>query len=415
MSLYYLPRELVKYITDFLDNQDYLSTLLASKVFHLSQIDKQARKEVETCVKYRKDEYLHLHSKEDILFYAYLHKQEDLLEKYSFSEYQEEIIIRAGDLEAFKKMFSKEYGKPKLTLICKYNQIHLLKYLCEDIYNGHLIPYDIHLATAYDHDHHEIIEYLSRFEELKPTKYDCTVKIDGLLFIHSNLLALTPARIKAHKVSIKQFLEIKINGVSDLSRYLSFNEHTIQNLEILQLSYHSLVKILERAMAKNRLNLVKYLVNEINYSPKIKSDFPPKTFFYLLDLDQNRSKKKIIEFLLKNPSQVIRLFNRFPNLKKIITNKVLIDLCEQKKVDRNLFYFLFHLRERKSDDILIDLLHCKDKEMCKFLFSELERHNKDFLNSILSNSSMSEERRHDICIKYLNCMSLSKLVELLKK
>ena len=420
MSLHFLPREIIKYITDFLDNQDYLSTILSSKIFSLSEIDKQARKDTEFCVKYHKDEYFHLHSKKDILLYAYKHQRKELIEKYSVLEHEVEIITKLGDLEALKKVnFNRSATSKRNTakLICEHNHTHMLKYIFEDLPPPRPAPHYEHLAIGYENDYHDLVEYMSRFEGngyYVPSS--CTPKIDEVYFRDSRLLTLVPGKTEAHKDSIKSFLENKINENTFFCNRLILNQHTRQNLEILQLSNNAMVKILESAIIGDRLNVVRYLIQKTNYIPEMKYSFTPKIFFYLLDLDQNRNKEEIIQFLFRNPEQVIRLFNRFPNLKSIITVKLLIRFFEER-INRNLFCFLFRLSERSNDDIFTILIECKDDEICKFLFSELERNLKekfkDFLKLTLSNSLISEEHRRIICTKYINCMSLTKLIELL--
>ena len=404
MSLHFLPREIIKYVLDFLDNQDYLDVILSSKIFYssLSQMDKEARKDAETCVKYRKNEYLPFHSKKEILTYAYKYQRKDLLERYSFCDYEIETIVRAGDLEALKKIDTVQKLDTVMTIALKCNHEHIVKFRIENsggIYQSDLLRYS---SIAFERNYQNLIEYLSRI--------GAVAGVDKVF----NFLTLNPEVTKIHKDFTKN--HVKDPSVTFVWGCMYLNRHTKQNLEILQLDNSILIQILTPAVTNGRLDVLKYIISKTNHIPGIDCDFPPKIFFYLLDLNQNRDEKIILEFLFRNPDQAIRLFNRFPDLKSIVTNEVLLRICEEKNVNRNLFYFLFRLLERNISDIVMILIECQDKEICQFLFSELERNLKekfkDFLRAAILDISIKEEHRRIICMKYLNYTPLTKLVEL---
>ena len=409
MSLYFLPQEIIKYCLDFLDNQDYLDAILSSKIFYLSlsEKDKEARKDAETCVKYRKDEYLRFHSQKKILTYAYKYQRKNLLEKYSFSNYELEIIVRAGDLETLKKIDVGEKLGAVMTIAFKCNHEHIVRFYIENTSGMDRHKLLDGSAIVYERNYRNIIEYLSQTNMI-------VMNDEGYYARSFHFLTQNPEVTKIHKDLIKNFIYDR--NVTFVWRNMSFSRYAKQNLEILQLDNSTLMKILTPAMIDGKLGVVKYIVSKTNHVPEIDCDLPPKIFFYLLDLNQNRDKKIIISFLLKNPDQIIRFFNRFPNLKSIATQKVLLQIAEEKKIDGNLFYTLFCLSNRSVTDILEILVICNDKEICKFLFSELERNLKekfkDFLRTAILNDYLEEETRRIICMKYLNYTPLTKLMEL---
>lgn len=351
MSIQHLPSELRKIILDLLEHEDYYNTILSSKLFYSSLTfkDRQARKSVQACVLYHKNDYLRFHMRSDIVLYAYIHNRNDLLEKYKadFELDKTEVYIKTGNLQLVKENPPNPFFVSGNTLTAiRYGQIAIVKFLFKSFKNNILRDDHIclYLAEACTYERYDIRDFLCQmWREDCPRNFiffnDFTL-FHGFIFTQyvfekSKLLTLKP------EITIRLINSGIVHSKNALDyEYFNFNEFSIENIKLLDFKEEMLKFIFKQALQSGYLPVLKWFVDELGFEIDIDDRrwYNKKNLvFFLIERKMKFSKTNLISFVCSNSDQFIRLYNRFPNLRDELLEvrkwEPLINFFPPQKVD----------------------------------------------------------------------------------
>lgn len=428
MSFLYLPRELIKYIFEHLNDEDYVSTQLTCKHFTtiFSDIEKKAMWDVETAVKYKQDRHLSKFDIFDVECYAYIYNRLELRLYLTSENYTN---IRLGNID---KIDWHEGIDNILELACQYNVREVVDVALSKI--EHFLNKYIEIAAS--HNHLDLAEYLLQCNRGRVfiTKVCmrlsevCTYESFEWIYARYEhvdiddqcILKLDPRITEEIKVEIKANLEKKFN---DCSADLKFNHNSVRNVEILQLSNFYIKKLLRNAIYKDYLPLCKWLIKTYNFEVKIENPFKKCDKYFFFSIEHNLAignekeiAEKVNHMFSYNSDLLIRLFNRFPQLQPYFNdNETLINMARDRDCDVYCFNVIYNLASRTPEDILSCLKSCKDEKKKEYLLEEFKRKSQNKLRLLLEvGEGGSDIEKRQLLYSYFDTFSINDLLAYLR-
>ena len=428
-----LPSEIRAYIIEFLDNSDYLSAILSSKLLHssVSSLDKQARRDVETCVKYRKYAYLNSFDEEDILVYATIYGQDNIKKFYSSYLRETELLFATANLETLKAVdidsLDAGSGDFRVTTECmkaavRYNHKDVISYFFDAYPRLKNICGLQCMATALRYNRNEIYDYL-RYEGLSiiyPLQ-------ESTIF---DILTFDPKIVKEIEAENDSSQNLIFYNYLKNDGNLNFNHNSVKNLKILQPREDAGRFILLKAIEVDYLPVIIWTLNEYRFLCKaydISRPLREKFVFHLLDSFPEgnypeRLLKKLVILLESQPELIIKVINRYPSLRNLLDER-LVKFAVKHPNNSNLIYHLYNLKERtfeetvsivlitKNKETVSIVLITKNKEMEEYLLSKLGTDKRSIVHAIFSNEKITDFEKRKFLYQYLDTIPTNELLD----
>lgn len=438
MSFLYLPKELIKYTFEYLNDEDYVATQLTCKSFTsvFNDIEKKAMWDVETAVKYKQDRHLSKFDSFELEYYATVYNRLELIKceidsdntgyHYHLSS-KDYVDIRLD--HADKTTYKNANIDKILEVAFRYNARKVVDVMLNHI-AGDFGEY-VEMAAAYNNI--DLAEYLLQYNRngcyvsrismclSEVCTYD---SFEWIYAKHSNvnlrpecLLILDP-RITERITTLVRGNLTRIIHSNWISR-IKFNRDTIRNLEILNLDRRDAGELLKHSIDRECIFVCKWLVQKYDLSASLVNSviaMDKRNLYYLEMVFLIKGTIGVMEkmncALLSDSDQMIRIFNRFPQLIPYFNNiEYLTCAAREKKYDIHCLNVIYNLAPRTPEDILSCLKSCKDEKKRKYLLDEFKRRAGNEIQLLMETGEcINDSQKRQLLYRYLDSLPIDELL-----